>query len=61
MDAYKETKSNDYTLKWANVGWGKFAFKNVRTTLTQGDTKLGAQLLNYGTLVIDPKHKRMKF
>lgn len=34
--------------------WGDFAFTDLRTVTTQGASRIGAQLLDYGALIIDP-------
>ena len=43
------------------IKWNDFAFSDIRTTTTQGSSKLGAQLLNYGSLIINPKRKSLVF
>lgn len=50
-----------FFLKFPTLPWGHFTFKNVHAYTTQGDSKFGAAILNYGTFVINPKRKRMKF
>ena len=41
--------------------WGDFLFSKVETMTTQGGSHLGADILNYGAVVFNPKRKRMKF
>jgi hypothetical protein len=40
---------------------GSFAFHDVHTLTTQGNSHLGARLLEYGAVVFNPKRKRMCF
>lgn len=48
-------------MQFPELPWGDFRFLNVHAHTTQGDTRIGTQLLNYGTLVVDPKQKELKF
>ena len=41
--------------------WGTFAFGDVHTLTTQGGSHIGARILEYGTVTIDPRRKRMRF
>ena len=50
-----------FFLNFPTLPWGNFTFRNVHPYTTQGDSKFGASILNYGTIVINPKRKRMKF
>lgn len=43
------------------LGWGRFSFHDIHTLTTQGDSRLGGEVLQYGTFVINPKRKRIKF
>ncbi|WP_028897471.1 hypothetical protein [Prevotella sp. HUN102] len=56
-----EKRALMFIINFPTIGWGNFSFRNVHGTTTQGDSKIGAQILNYGTLVINPKRKRIKF
>lgn len=44
-----------------HLGWGNFSFRDIHTLTTQGDSRLGGEILQYGTFVINPKRKRIKF
>ena len=48
-------------LKLNRLKWGDFAFNHVSSLTTQGGSRLGAAMLNYGSLVINPLKKRMLF
>lgn len=48
-------------LKLDRLKWGEFAFNNVSSLTTQGGSRLGAAMLNYGSLIINPLKKRMLF
>lgn len=48
-------------LHFSKMLWGKLPLLDVHAMTTQGDSKIGAQLLEYGTLTIDGKRKRLKF
>lgn len=50
-----------FYIKFPALKIGEASFNDVHGYTTQGGTKLGATLLNYGSLVIDGKHKTMKF
>ncbi|WP_315579082.1 site-2 protease family protein [Hoylesella oralis] len=41
--------------------WGNFAFTDVKAITTQGASRIGAQILKYGTITIDPFRKRIIF
>ena len=41
--------------------WGKFVFSDVETMTTQGGSHIGADILNYGAVVFNPRRKRVKF
>lgn len=56
-----EKKDLIFYITFPNLPWGNFTFRNVHGKTTQGDSKIGGAILNYGTLVINPKKKRMKF
>jgi hypothetical protein len=48
-------------MNFPTLPWGKaFTFKDIRSYTTQGDSRLGGMVLQYGALVINPKRKRMK-
>ncbi len=40
---------------------GDFFFNDYHTMTTQGYSRIGAELLNYGALIINPKRKRFTF
>ena len=48
-------------LKLDRLKWGEFAFNHVSSLTTQGGSRLGAAMLNYGSLIINPLRKRMIF
>ena len=48
-------------LRLDRLKWGDFSFLDVHATTTQGISRIGAQLLDYGCVIIDPKRKRLKF
>ena len=41
--------------------WGDYTFSSVRTLTTQGRSTIGAALLDYGTVIINPKRRRLVF
>ena len=41
--------------------WGDYSFYNVRTLTAQGHATIGAALLAYGTVIINPKRHRLVF
>ena len=43
----------------SNLHVGRYTFHNLHTLTSQGESHLGAQLLTYGALIINPKKKRM--
>jgi len=48
-------------LKLDRLKWGDFSFLHVNSLTTQGGSRVGAALLNYGSLIINPLKKRMTF
>lgn len=50
-----------FYLKFPTLSWGKFTFSNVHSFTTQGDSKIGASILVYGTFVINPRKKQIIF
>lgn len=43
------------------LDWGGFAFRDLRATTTQGSSRIGSQLLQYGSVVVNPFKRRLKF
>lgn len=41
--------------------WDTFSFKTVHTITTQGTSRVGAQIFNYGSIIIDPRTKKIIF
>lgn len=41
--------------------WGDFSFYNVRTLTAQGRSTIGAALLSYGSVIINPHKRRLIF
>lgn len=56
-----ESRGLIFFLKFPALPWGNFSFRNVHSYTVQGDSKFGGAILNYGTFVINPKRKRIKF
>lgn len=50
-----------FFIKFPTLPWGNFTFRDVHSYTTQGDSKFGGAILNYGAFVINPKRKRIKF
>ena len=50
-----------FYLHFPKISWGKLSLLDVHAMTTQGDSKIGAQLLQYGTLTIDGRRKKLKF
>lgn len=46
-----------FYLHFPKISWGKLSLLDVHAMTTQGDSKIGAQLLQYGTLTIDGRRK----
>ena len=43
------------------LDWGGFAFRDLRAITTQGASRIGTELLQYGSVIINPWKKRIKF
>ena len=43
----------------SNLHVGRYTLHNLHTLTSQGESHLGAQLLTYGAMIINPKKKRM--
>ncbi len=41
--------------------WGEIVFRDIHTHTTQGSSKIGAPLLSYGSVIINPKRKTLTF
>ena len=41
--------------------WDFFTFHDYHTLTTQGNSRIGAQILNYGNIIINPKRKELIF
>ena len=41
--------------------WDRFALTNIHSVTTQGSSRIGAQLLNYGTITINPFRRTLTF
>lgn len=48
-------------LKLDRLKWDEFAFQNVRAITTQGASRLGARMLNYGTVTINGFRRKITF
>ena len=56
-----ETVDEVVFLNLDRLKWGDFSFQHVSSLTTQGGSRVGAALLNYGSLIINPLRKRMTF
>ena len=50
-----------FYIKLNRLWWGKFCFLNVHTYTSQGDSRIGGEVLKYGAFVINPYRKLIKF
>ncbi|UKK51142.1 aspartyl protease family protein [Prevotella sp. E13-17] len=48
-------------LHFHQLRMGSFLFADVHTITTQGGSHLGAAVLDYGTLIINPRKRRLRF
>ena len=48
-------------LRLERLMWGSFPFQDVRCATVQGDSHMGAQLLQYGAMVINPFRRLLIF
>ena len=55
------TRDSIFFLQLPSLSWGTRKFSNVLTHTKSGISNLGAALLNYGTVTIDPYKKRLVF
>lgn len=56
-----EKKGRVFYIKFPALHWDDFIFRSVHSMTTQGDSKIGAHILNYGTITFDSKKKKIKF
>ena len=56
-----EEKDEVVFLHMDRLDWGGFAFTDLRAITTQGASRIGAQLLQYGAVIINPHKRRMTF
>ncbi len=61
--ATNSTEKQDlvYFLNLERLKWNNYSFKNVRTITTQGASRVGSQILNYGSIIINPTVKKIIF
>lgn len=48
-------------LNLSQLRMGDFTFSNLHTLTTMGDSHIGAKVLDYGSMVFNPKKKRIRF
>ena len=48
-------------LKLERLKWGNFEFQDVHCATVQGGSHVGAQMLEYGAVIIDPFRKQLVF
>lgn len=48
-------------LRMDRLKWDEFAFAKVRAITSEGASRIGAAILDYGSVTIDPFRKRLKF
>ena len=53
--------SNDKSLKLDNISLLGHAFKNITINTISSNSRIGAQILNYGCIIIDGKRKEITF
>ncbi len=56
-----EKKDEVVFLHLDRLKWGDFAFTDLYTITTQGASKIGAKLLDFGTVIINPFRKHITF
>ena len=56
-----EASDTVYFLALDRLKWDDFAFRDYHTTTSDGPSHIGADLLNYGSLIINPRRERMLF
>lgn len=50
-----------YFMQLNRLSWGDYRFLDVAAMTTQGSSKIGAALLDYGSIIIEPKRKSITF
>lgn len=50
-----------YFMQLDRLAWGEYRFTDVSAMTTRGSSKIGAALLNYGSIIIEPKRKSLTF
>ena len=56
-----EASDTVYFLALDRLKWDDFAFRDYHTTTSDGPSHIGAALLRYGSLIINPRRERMVF
>ncbi len=56
-----ETADTVYFLALDRLKWDEFVFRNYHTITQEGSSHIGAELLDYGSVIINPFKKRMVF
>ena len=56
-----ETTDEVVALCMRSLGWGDFSFRNVHTLTAQGPSAVGSAILDYGSVIINPRRSRLIF
>lgn len=56
-----EKPSEVVFLNLDRIKWADYSFNRVHTITTQGNSRIGAQIFNYGNIIISPRKKSITF
>ncbi len=62
IGSFGAESSREVAFLWLDrLQWGGFNFYDYHTMTTQGNSRIGAEIFHYGSVIIDPKRKELAF
>lgn len=62
IGSFGTERSDEVAFLWLDgLQWGDFAFLDYHTMTTQGHSRIGAEILRYGSVIMNPKRKQLIF
>ncbi len=62
IGSFGAERNQEVAFLWLDqLQWGGFSFYDYHTMTTQGNSRIGAELFHYGSIIIDPKRRRLVF
>ena len=62
IGSFGAERSGEMAFLWLDeLNWGGFGFRDYHTTTTRGSSRIGADILNYGSVIMNPRRKELIF